>query len=503
MSYQRKIALKNSSVSFISQVIAIIFQFINRTVFINYLGFELLGISSTLTSVLSTLSLAELGFSAMIVFRLYKPLHEKDYPVVNDLMNIFKTVYVCLGIFFVIATAALCPFVGIILNGVNIDKDIYIIFILMGINIAFTYFMAHKRVVFYADQQDYISKMIDSSINVVFSVLKIFVIVKTSNFIIYLVLTIIQNIVTNSMISIIGKRKYPFLHHSRLNKGLFGSIIGDIKNVFSAKIAGYIYASTDNLVISAFINTISVGRFVNYTIVTANIKLLVNSIVNPIAPFIGNHLVTENNDQSKVKMLNLITHVRFIIAMIVIVPICVLLQDFVIEWTGTEYAFSQGVVYLLCIDLFIHIVHSSCCDYINGAGLFKQERNIEIIGAAINIIFSIALVKELGVIGVLLGTVISQSVFWLGRSIIVFKLCFEYNWEWFKNYWMKNVTFISSFIVAVVMSTIIYDKLLTSIFIVKFILGGLVTEAIVVLVYVFVSFRNEEFKKLVELISKK
>ena len=39
----------------------------------------------------------------------------------------------------------------------------------------------------------------------------------------------------------------------------------------------------------------------------------------------------------------------------------------------------------------IHIVHSVTCDFINGEGLFRQERNIEITGAVMNIVSSIVL----------------------------------------------------------------------------------------------------------------
>ena len=37
--------------------------------------------------------MAEFGFESAIVYSLYKPLHDKNYSEVNDVMNIFKLVY--------------------------------------------------------------------------------------------------------------------------------------------------------------------------------------------------------------------------------------------------------------------------------------------------------------------------------------------------------------------------------------------------------------------------
>ena len=65
------IAIRNSTVSLLTQILTIVLQFATRSVFIRYLGVELLGLSSTFASLLSTLSLAELGFQSAVVFNLY------------------------------------------------------------------------------------------------------------------------------------------------------------------------------------------------------------------------------------------------------------------------------------------------------------------------------------------------------------------------------------------------------------------------------------------------
>ncbi len=64
--------------SYASALVVLVFRFVTRTVFINYLGAEYLGISGLFTNILSFLSLSELGIGTAIVFALFKPIEEKD-----------------------------------------------------------------------------------------------------------------------------------------------------------------------------------------------------------------------------------------------------------------------------------------------------------------------------------------------------------------------------------------------------------------------------------------
>ena len=92
MNKSKVLLLKNCSTGLVSQVMTLIFQFLTRSLFIRYIGIELLGVYSTFTSVLSTLSLAELGFQTAIVFSLYKPLAQRDEQQINDIVNVFRFV---------------------------------------------------------------------------------------------------------------------------------------------------------------------------------------------------------------------------------------------------------------------------------------------------------------------------------------------------------------------------------------------------------------------------
>ena len=86
MSNRKKMAVMNVFSAIMYYVANSIIGFINRKVFTVYLGSELLGLNGLVVSVISMLSLLELGVASSIGYSLYKPLEEKNYGEVKAIM---------------------------------------------------------------------------------------------------------------------------------------------------------------------------------------------------------------------------------------------------------------------------------------------------------------------------------------------------------------------------------------------------------------------------------
>ena len=97
-----KNTIKNIIVDFLNKVVVLIFPFIIRTILINNLGAEYLGLNSVFTSILQVLNLTELGFSSAIVFSMYKPIAKNDTDTICALMNLYKKIYKIIGIIILI-----------------------------------------------------------------------------------------------------------------------------------------------------------------------------------------------------------------------------------------------------------------------------------------------------------------------------------------------------------------------------------------------------------------
>lgn len=407
-----------------------------------YIGIETLGISSTLSSVVSTLSLAELGFQQAVVFYLYEPLRNSEEQKINTILTVLKRVYEGIGIVFIMAIIAVTPFLNFILKGIIVDKTVLIYYNLLGLNTVMTYFLAYKRALLYADQKGYISQSIDSIVNVIMCIIKLVIICLLKNYVVYLVVQIIQTITSNIIIHIYCRHNHPYLCVGKFDWHIFGKIMGEVRNVFICQIAGYIYNSTDNLVISGFVGAVYVGYLSNCTMFTSAIKQTVNSIFGNMTPIIGNMLSENTAIYEMEKDFRLYAYIRYLFATVIIIPWVLLANNLIQIFLGEKYIVNNNIVILLTIDLYIHIVYSMCCEYINGSGLFKADKQISIIGALTNITASIIFVRVFGIAGVLIGTVISQVVFWIGRSAVVYRKVFKVEIKYYLRYIAENMLWI-------------------------------------------------------------
>ena len=81
-------SLRNARYATLFYMVGLIAAFFFRRYFIQVLGDELLGLNSTLVSILGFLNIAELGLSSAIAFALYQPLAQNDRQQVSEIISI-------------------------------------------------------------------------------------------------------------------------------------------------------------------------------------------------------------------------------------------------------------------------------------------------------------------------------------------------------------------------------------------------------------------------------
>ena len=136
--------LKNSVRSTIAGVFnrfwGLLFPFIIRTVIIKEIGIEYAGINSLFTSILSVLSISELGFGSAMVYSMYKPIGEKDHKKVCELLNLYRKVFFFVGVFILAAGVALMPFLNVFVKGdCPSNLNIYVLYLIFLVNSVISY----------------------------------------------------------------------------------------------------------------------------------------------------------------------------------------------------------------------------------------------------------------------------------------------------------------------------------------------------------------------------
>lgn len=488
----------NISSNVLIYFIKTILSFITRTVFIKVLGELYLGVNGLLTNVLSMLSLAELGISSAISFSLYKPLAENDNKQVSILMSFFKKVYSIIGLIVFILGIILFFFLDKIIPEYNQIKNIGIIYFLYLINTVSTYYIAYKEILITADQKSYRLTKINVFFTSIFYIMQIIILLIFKNFISYLVvqffIQIVQKIITNKFIT----KEYSEIDYNikeKLPESTSNEIKKNVKAMFLHKIGDYCINGTDNIIISKFINVVTVGLYSNYLTLINMINAIITMIYNNITASFGNLLVRENKEKS-LEIFKKLDFSAFILYSFCGILFANLGNIFINIWIGEKYLLDRVTVILLSFSFFFTGTRNASSVVRNAAGLYDKDKFVPIIQSIINLIISIVLSINMGINGVILGTIISSILPCFYRSYILYKNIFKDDYlKYLKEYYIKYILF---FIFDLLLIVYVSNKIK-----INGILGLLVLVLVSIILYsigIIIVFRNyKEFKYLKEL----
>nr|WP_317279569.1 oligosaccharide flippase family protein [uncultured Fusobacterium sp.] len=431
--------LKNMFSGLIAQIIVLVMNFINRTIFIKFLGVEYLGLSGLFSNILSMLSLAELGVGVAISFSLYKPLAQKDIRKIKALMNFYSKAYHLIGIVILVLGICLIPFLDFFIKEKPNIKNFILIYMLFLGNSVISYFFTYKRSLLSADQKEYINIINRTIFMIIQSIVQFLVLIVFRNYIVYLLVVIICTLISNIEISIKCNRMYPFLKKNKenLNKSETKILLKYVGAQMSHKVGGIVVNGTDNILITSLLKNglVIVGLYSNYLLIINAVRNIINMFFLSVTASVGNLNAEENKEKSK-QIFNNIFFLNMFFYGVTSNCIFNLINDFIRIWLGEKYILSLDIVIVIVINYFITGMRQSCITFNTTLGLFWNDRFKPWIEAIINLIVSIILIKYFGFIGILLGTLISTLVtsFWI-EPFILYKNGFkEKLTEYFKKY---------------------------------------------------------------------
>ena len=122
-----KNAAKNIAFELLQNSYRIIVPFIQRTLMIVYLGMEYAGLGGLFTSILSLLSLAELGVGAAMIYSMYRPIAEDDEKKILKLLNLYKKYYRIIGTVILVIGLAITPLLKFLIKA-DTCKYLYSVF---------------------------------------------------------------------------------------------------------------------------------------------------------------------------------------------------------------------------------------------------------------------------------------------------------------------------------------------------------------------------------------
>ena len=250
-----KNAIRNFFWGIINRVITLLLPFIARTIIINSLGAEYLGLNNLFTSILNVLSLAELGVGTALVYAMYKPIAEENQDEICSLLKLYRSCYRVIGAIILAIGILIIPFLPKLIHGTYPnDINLYILYVIYLSNTVLSYFLfAYKQSLLQAHQRTDVSSNVGSIVNIALNVIQIVVLIRLNNYYLYVILKPIFTVINNITIAIVTKRMYPnYSCRGNINREVAKTIAHKVKALVGHKIGTTVITSADNLVISAF-----------------------------------------------------------------------------------------------------------------------------------------------------------------------------------------------------------------------------------------------------------
>lgn len=425
-----KNSLRNTFSGIINRCINLLMPFIIRTIIIQKLGQEYLGLNSLFTSIIHVLNLSELGIGSALVFNMYKPIADNDYSLLKGYLVLYKKIYRLIGGIVFLLGIGILPFLPRLIDMKAIegtDVNIYALFLIYLANTVLTYlFFAYKKSLLTAFQrQDIISK-VDSIVHISMYLVQIILLYVFHNYYLYIFMLPIFTLIDNAVAAIIASKAFSVVETTKDIKSIdIKPLFQKIKYLIGHRIGGVIISSADSIFISAFLPMLTLTIYSNYFYVISALTGFINVGYNAVLAGVGNSVITK----SKKDLLVLYDDLSFVLFFIVsFCSICLfcLLQPFMMEWMGEKYMFDESTVALFCVYFYTWQIRVMGLIFKDAAGMWANDWKKPYVGMIVNMVLNFSLIRVIGVNGVLIATIIVMVlIYFPWETFVLFRDLFK------------------------------------------------------------------------------
>ncbi len=408
----------------VNKMVALLMPFVTRTIIKMVLGSEYLGLNSLFSSILTVLSLSELGIGGAIVYNMYRPVAENDTETVCPLLNFYRKLYPVIGTVILVLGLLLIPVLPNLISGSYPENmSLTVLYLMFLANTVISYFMyAYMSSLLVVYQRDDVNSRTNTLVSLLMNGTEIILLLTTKNYYFYVLMMPLFTIVNNLRIAFIVRRMYPqYKPAGSISKEMRDDIRVRVSGAFISNVCKATRNSLDSICISYYLGLTLTAMYNNYYYVISGLISLLHIVSTALQGGIGNHVVTRSVDENFNELKKADFLYMWISAWCTVCLICIY-QPFMRLWMGEDMMFPFSVAVLISLYFYLLKMGDMKSIYATTNGLWWNMRYRSLAEAAGNIILNIVLGKFFGVYGIVIATMITIFVCnFLWGSQIIFK----------------------------------------------------------------------------------
>lgn len=371
-----KKSLLNARVNLIFYFLTLALSFFSRKIFLDALGADFVGLTSTLQNLLGFLNLAELGIGSAIGYVLYKPLFEHNEVKINEIISVFGYLYRWIGLIILGAGLILACFLPLIFPNTTFEMGIiYFAYFSFLASSLIGYFANYKQTLLGADQKNYVVTAYFQSANILKTLIQMASAYYTGSYYLWVAIELSFGVLYSFILNWKIRQVYPWLR-SEVQEGKrlfkkYPEVMRYTKQLFVHQISSFVQFQTTPFLIYIFVSLQKVAYYGNYTIIVDKLTILMNAVLSSTAAGVGN-LIAEGNKFKIQSVFWELSTIRYIVAGTLFFSLYILIDSFIELWIGEEYLLTHTVLLLILIKIYIQIVHACIGQFLYGYGLFSD-----------------------------------------------------------------------------------------------------------------------------------
>lgn len=487
-------SIKNIRAGLLNKVVSLFVPFILRTLIIQKLGAEYLGLNSLFSSILQMLSLAELGFGTAIVYSMYEPIAKEDDYKVCALLNLYKRIYRMIGLFILSVGVILTPFLEFFVAGsYPKEVNIYVVYIIYLVNTAISYLMyGYKSSLLVACLRSDVDSFIIMICNLILYVGQAIVLVLWESYYLYALLIPLLTVIGNIIKSKYVDKSYPqYVARGNLERESINQIKKKVLGLIGHKVGGMVFSSVDNVVISSYLGLFLLGKYSNYYYIYTALNGFMLIITQSITAVLGNSVVCESREYNYSLFKRIFTWNAWLTTWSTVCLLC-LYQPFMKIWMGTENLLPDYVPYALVFFYYINNARRILITFKDAAGMWNADILKPYISVLVNLVLNLVSVGYIGLLGVIVSSICALlfvEIPW--ETKVLFRDYFKRDAREYVKMWFYNI---------LVLATCVFFSLLVCRFwtdgILAIFLKGIACTIVFVVVLILFYRNMDEYQQL-------
>lgn len=390
-----KNAMRNATLSFSYELILVIFGLIVPKLIIKTYGDAVNGLTGTINQILNIINLLQAGAAGAFIFRMFKPVAEKNYEEVSKVLYASKRYFRKIGYVFLGLVLLVGPIFAFFKQVGNLDWiEIFLGFVILGVNGAFyLLFISWYDILFSPHQKRYILAIASIIERLIYYLLVFVIIYLKLHFIFMYVSVLAGTLIKMAILYAVYAKHYKALISKDKSDEKF--VVKNKGYLLCNQIASQATDSSPMVILSSIYDFNYASIYAVYHLIQNMIKMLVRTIQLSVSEVFGNLVNTAKEDKIK-RVYNLLECIFTLVGTFLCGCALALFMPFINVYTNLD-TIGNGISYIVPLLAILIVVYGlTYCMYmplftlINVYGLFKETYMQAVVCAIIGLVASIA-----------------------------------------------------------------------------------------------------------------